>query len=100
MEEMFLDDAVDMIEEMPANVVKKILRHVDADTRKMINQVLNYPKDSAGSIMTMEYCGPEAQHDCGAGLRPYSRHRTGQRNHLYLLCHRQPPEAGGHCHCA
>lgn len=55
MEEMFLDDAVDMIEEMPANVVKKILRHVDADTRKMINQVLNYPKDSAGSIMTMEY---------------------------------------------
>ena len=53
--EMFLDDAVDMIEEMPANVVKKILRHVDADTRKMINQVLNYPKDSAGSMMTMEY---------------------------------------------
>ena len=55
MEEMFLDDAVDMIEEMPANVVKKILRHVDADTRKMINQVLNYPKDSAGAMMTMEY---------------------------------------------
>ena len=53
--EMFLDDAVDMIEEMPANVVKKILRHVDADTRKMINQVLNYPKDSAGAMMTMEY---------------------------------------------
>ena len=55
MEEMFLDDTVDMIEEMPANVVKKILRHVDPDTRNMINQVLNYPKDSAGSIMTMEY---------------------------------------------
>ena len=55
MEEMFLDDTVDMIEEMPANVVKRILRHVDEQTRKMINQVLNYPKDSAGSIMTMEY---------------------------------------------
>ena len=55
MEQLFLDDTVDMIEEMPANVVKKILRHVDSDTRKMINQVLNYPKDSAGSIMTMEY---------------------------------------------
>ncbi len=55
MEQMFLDDTVDMIEEMPANVVKKILRHVDAETRNMINQVLNYPKDSAGSIMTMEY---------------------------------------------
>ncbi len=55
MEQLFLDDTVDMIEEMPANVVKKILRHVDPETRKMINQVLNYPKDSAGSIMTMEY---------------------------------------------
>lgn len=55
MGEMFLDDTVDLIEEMPANVVKKILRHVDEETRKMINQVLNYPKDSAGSIMTMEY---------------------------------------------
>lgn len=55
MSQMFLDDTVDLIEEMPANVVKKILRHVDEDTRKMINQVLNYPKDSAGSLMTMEY---------------------------------------------
>ncbi len=55
MDQLFLDDTVDMIEEMPANVIKKILRHVDVDTRKMINQVLNYPKDSAGSIMTMEY---------------------------------------------
>ncbi len=53
--EMFLDDTVDLIEEMPANVVKRVLRHVDEGTRKMINQVLNYPKDSAGSIMTMEY---------------------------------------------
>ena len=55
MEQLYLDDAVDMIEEMPANVVKRILRHVDADTRTMINQVLNYPEDSAGSIMTIEY---------------------------------------------
>ena len=55
MGEMFLDDTVDLIEEMPANVVKKILRHVDEETRKMINQVLNYPKDSAGAMMTMEY---------------------------------------------
>ncbi len=55
MGQLFLDDAVDMLEEMPANVIKRVLRHVDPDTRKMINQVLNYPKDSAGSIMTMEY---------------------------------------------
>ena len=55
MEEMFLDDTVDMIEEMPANVVKRILRHVDEETRKMINQVLNYPKDSAGSIIDFAF---------------------------------------------
>lgn len=55
MSQLYLDDTVDMIEEMPANVVKRILRHVDPAMRAMINQVLNYPKDSAGSIMTMEY---------------------------------------------
>lgn len=55
MSQLFLDDTVTMIEEMPANVVKRILRHVEPDVRLMINQVLNYPKDSAGSIMTMEY---------------------------------------------
>ena len=55
LDELYLDDAVDIVEEMPANVVKKILRHVDEETRKMINQVLNYPKDSAGAMMTMEY---------------------------------------------
>lgn len=55
MSQLFLDDTVDMVEEMPANVVKRILKHVDKDTRKMINQLLNYPKESAGSMMTMEY---------------------------------------------
>jgi len=54
-DDMFLDDTVDVIEEMPANVVKRILRSVDAETRKSINQLLNYPEDSAGSIMTIEY---------------------------------------------
>lgn len=44
MEQLFVDDAVDMLEEMPANVIKRVLRHVDADTRKMINQMLNYPR--------------------------------------------------------
>ena len=70
MGEMFLDDTVDLIEEMPANVVKRILRHVDEDTRKMINQVLN------------------------------PLYRRGQRDGVHLLCYRQPPEAGGHCHGA
>ena len=53
--ELYVDDAADMIEEMPANLVKRILRHTDAETRVLINQILNDPKDSAGSIMTMEY---------------------------------------------
>lgn len=54
-EELYLDDAVDIVEEMPANVVKRILANTDPDTRKMINEVLKYPDDSAGSIMTIEY---------------------------------------------
>jgi len=54
-DDMYLDDTVDVIEEMPANVVKRILQNVDAETRININQILNYPEDSAGSIMTIEY---------------------------------------------
>lgn len=53
--ELYMDDFVDVIEEMPANVVKRILSQTSADTRKIINEILNYPKDSAGSIMTTEY---------------------------------------------
>lgn len=55
LDEMFLDDTVDIIEEMPANVVKRILENTDEATRNSINTLLNYPKDSAGSIMTIEY---------------------------------------------
>ena len=55
LDEMYLDDTVDMIEEMPANVVKRILRQTDTEMRSEINKILKYPKDSAGSIMTIEY---------------------------------------------
>ncbi len=55
MDELFMDDAVDIIEEMPASVVKRILAQTNATTRKVINQLLAYPDDSAGSIMTTEY---------------------------------------------
>ena len=55
MDELFLDDVVDLVEEMPANVVKRILAQNDAETRKYINEILKYPEDSAGSIMTIEY---------------------------------------------
>ena len=54
-DELYVDDAVDLVEEMPANVVMRILRQADPDMRKMINEILNYPEDSAGSIMTTEY---------------------------------------------
>ncbi len=54
-DELYVDDAVDIIEEMPANVVSRILRHADREMRRDINQMLRYPPDSAGSIMTTEY---------------------------------------------
>lgn len=53
--DLFLDDTVDILEELPANVVKKILGNTDENTRRLINQFLNYPESSAGSIMTIEY---------------------------------------------
>lgn len=55
LDELYLDDAVDIIEEMPATVVKRILKNTDTDTRKSINALLKYPEDSAGSIMTPEF---------------------------------------------
>ncbi len=54
-EELFVDDAVDLLEELPANVVKRVLKNASADTRDLINQFLQYPENSAGSIMTAEY---------------------------------------------
>ncbi|NLM74653.1 MAG: magnesium transporter [Clostridiaceae bacterium] len=53
--ELYIDDMVDIVEEMPANVVKRILASSDANTRKLINEILKYPPDSAGSIMTTEF---------------------------------------------
>ena len=54
-EELYVDDAVDMMEELPANVVRRIMRTATPETRKLINQFLRYPEDSAGSIMTSEF---------------------------------------------
>lgn len=56
LKEIFFDDKIDMLEEMPANIVDKILEKSSPSERKLINQFLNYPEDSAGSIMTIEYC--------------------------------------------
>ena len=54
-DELYVDDAADLVEEMPANVVKRILKQADPEMRKSINQILRYPENSAGSMMTTEY---------------------------------------------
>ncbi|MBR5510211.1 MAG: magnesium transporter [Lachnospiraceae bacterium] len=56
-EDLFVDDAVDMLEELPATVVKRVMKNAAPETRKLINQFLQYPDNSAGSIMTAEYIG-------------------------------------------
>ena len=55
LDELYLDDTVEIVEEMPAGVVKRILRHSDPEMRKSINEILKYPEDSTGSIMTTEF---------------------------------------------
>ncbi len=55
LDELYVDDTVDIIEEMPASVVKRILKHADPETRRSVNEILKYPEDSAGSIMTTEF---------------------------------------------
>ena len=55
LDELYLDDTVDMMEELPANVVKRVMRIATPETRALINQYLKYPDNSAGSIMTAEY---------------------------------------------
>ncbi len=72
LDEIYVDDAVDLIEEMPANVVKRILRHTNPEMRKDINQLLKYPKNSAGSMMTTEYVDLKKQMtvaECFARIR-------------------------------
>ena len=61
LEELYVDDAVDVIEEMPANVVERLLKNASPDTRKTVNEILKYPENSAGSIMTTEYVRLSAQ---------------------------------------
>ena len=56
-DDLYVDDAVDMLEELPATIVRRVLQNSSPDTRKLINQFLNYPENSAGSVMTAEYVG-------------------------------------------
>ena len=83
--EMFLDDTVDLIEEMPANVVSRIIANTDSQTRKWINEILNYPDDSAGSIMTVEYVGLKAGMTIDGAFR--SIKKTGVDKETIYTCY-------------
>lgn len=72
-DEMFLDDTIDFLEEAPANLVKKVLRNTDAETRQLINRFLNYPENSAGSLMTIEFVALRSQMTAAYALAEIKR---------------------------
>ena len=84
-DELYVDDAVDIVEEMPANVVSRILRQADPDMRKMINEILKYPEDSAGRIMTTEYV--ELRPDMSADDAIKRIRRTGIDKETIYTCY-------------
>jgi len=82
---LFVDDMVDLIEEMPANVVKRILQYSSNEKRRMINEVLNYSKDSAGSIMTTEYVDLKADLTVEDAFKRIKR--TGLKKETIYTCY-------------
>ena len=85
LDELYLDDAADIVEEMPAGVVKRILRHCDPEMRKSINEVLKYPEDSAGSIMTTEFVDLKATMTVEDALKRIRR--TGPDKETINICY-------------
>ena len=85
LDELYLDDAVDLVEEMPANVVKRILRQADPDMRTSINELLRYPEDSAGSIMTTEFVSLRPQQTVEEAFRRIRR--TGVDKETIYTCY-------------
>ena len=83
--ELYLDDAVDLVEEMPANVVKRILAQAEPEMRKSINELLQYPEDSAGSIMTTEFVALRPNMTAGDAIR--SIRRTGMDKETVNICY-------------
>ena len=84
-EELFVDDAVDMLEELPANVVRRVLKVATPETRSLINKFLKYPADSAGSLMTAEYVDLKADMSAEQAIR-YIR-RTGIDKEQLYVCY-------------
>lgn len=84
-DEMFLDDTVDFLEEAPANLVKKVLRNTDAETRTLINRFLNYPENSAGSLMTIEFVKLRGDITVGNAIKQIKR--TGTDKETIYTCY-------------
>ncbi len=85
LDELYLDDTVDIVEEMPAGVVKRILQHSDPEMRKGINEILKYPEDSAGSIMTTEFVDLQTDMTVEAALKRIRR--TGLDKETINVCY-------------
>ena len=85
LDDLYMDDTVDMLEELPANLVKRILATVSASDRSMINQPLNYPEDSAGSIMTTEYVDLREEMTVGQAMAHIKK--TGIHKETIYTCY-------------
>lgn len=84
-DQIYVDDTVDMIEEMPANVVKRILKNASVEKRAVINQLLHYPEDSAGSIMNTEFVELKAYMKVGDAFAHIRS--TGLRKEIIYTCY-------------
>ena len=87
LDDMFIDDAVDFLEELPAGVVKRILKNCDENKRALINQFLRYPENSAGSIMTIEYMDFHVGTTVGQAMESIRQNAPDKEtiNTLYIL---------------
>lgn len=85
LDDLYMDDTVDMLEELPANLVKRILATISASDRSMINQLLNYPEDSAGSIMTTEYVDLREEMTVGQAMAHIKK--TGIHKETIYTCY-------------
>ena len=85
LDDLYMDDTVDILEELPANLVKRILATVSASDRSMINQLLNYPEDSAGSIMTTEYVDLREEMTVGQAMAHIKK--TGIHKETIYTCY-------------
>lgn len=85
MDDLFVDDAVDMLEELPANVVKRVLKNADPQMRRLINQFLKYPENSAGSIMTAEFIDLKKSMTVSDAIKRIRR--TGEDSETIYTCY-------------